>query len=130
MGIAKRQDDDGEDIDPSAATDQLRRANDYALRRSFGRSAFDYASKFSAQATATYSAVSIGAAPSDATLVATTSQSPGSNPVGSPPDPNEQGPRYVVDHIVELQFVVGAFRVNPRPYVNSMIPMYLASHVR
>lgn len=24
MGIAKRQDDDGEDIDPSAATDQLR----------------------------------------------------------------------------------------------------------
>ncbi|KAL8650247.1 MAG: hypothetical protein Q9210_003939 [Variospora velana] len=110
MGIAKRQDDDGEDIETSAATDQLRNAVDYAAR-------------FSAQATATYSAVSIGAAPSDAALVATTSQSPGSNAVGSPPDPKEQGPGYVVDHIVELQFAVGAFQINPRPYVNSMIPM-------
>ncbi|KAL8687481.1 MAG: hypothetical protein Q9218_006359, partial [Villophora microphyllina] len=39
----------------------------------------------------------------------------GTDAVGSPPDSKEQGPRYVVDHILELQFVVGAFQINPRP---------------
>ncbi|KAL8707434.1 MAG: hypothetical protein Q9225_007756, partial [Loekoesia sp. 1 TL-2023] len=79
------------------------------------RPAVDYASAFSAQATVTYSAVSVGASPSDAVLTATTTVSPGSNGVGPPPDPKQQGPRYVVDHILELQFVVGAFQINDRP---------------
>ncbi|KAL8791712.1 MAG: hypothetical protein Q9195_005719 [Heterodermia aff. obscurata] len=99
-GINRRQDVDGEVVEAKAATDQL---------------PIDYASLFSAQPTVTYSAVSVGAAPSNARLVATTSVSPGSNAVGSPPDSSEQGPNYVVDHILELQFAVGAFQINPRP---------------
>ncbi|KAL8799656.1 MAG: hypothetical protein Q9182_005726 [Xanthomendoza sp. 2 TL-2023] len=98
--LDKRQ--DGDDVDADAATDPL-------------RDAIDYASAFRARATVTYSAVSTGAQPSDAVLVATTTVSPGNAAVGPPPDSREQGPRYVVDHILELQFVVGAFSVNPRP---------------
>lgn len=77
--------------------------------------AIDYASVFSAQAAVTYSAISVGAAPSDAVQIATTTISPGNNAVGSPPDHKEQGDKYVVDHILELQFVVGAFQINPPP---------------
>ncbi|KAL8821134.1 MAG: hypothetical protein Q9223_000789 [Gallowayella weberi] len=98
--LDKRQ--DGDEVDADAATDPL-------------RDAIDYASAFSARATVTYSAVSTGAQATDAVLVATTTVSPGNAAVGPPPDSNEQGPRYVVDHILELQFVVGAFQVNPRP---------------
>ncbi|KAL8670784.1 MAG: hypothetical protein Q9224_007652, partial [Gallowayella concinna] len=100
--LHKRQDGD---VEEDSATDPLR---DVA-------SAINYASVFSAQATVTYSAVSTGAQATDAQLVATTTVTPGNNAVGPPPDTNEQGPRYVVDHILELQFVVGAFQVNPRP---------------
>ncbi|KAI4191583.1 MAG: hypothetical protein LQ346_004729 [Caloplaca aetnensis] len=100
-GFAKRQDGEGEDVD-TEAIDALRHA-------------VDYASVFSAQSTATYSAVSVGSAPSEATLVATTTVAPGTKAVGSPPEPREQGDKYVVDHILELQFVVGAFSVNTRP---------------
>ena len=81
-------------------------------------SAINYASVFSAQATATYSAVSTGASPGAAVLASVTAISPGTGAAGSPPDPNEQGNVYNVDHILELQFVVGAFQVNPRPYVH------------
>lgn len=80
-------------------------------------SALDYTSIFSAQATATYSAVSTGASPSDAVLASVTAVSPGNGAAGVPPDPDEQGRIYNIDHILELQFVVGAFQVNPRPYV-------------
>ncbi|KAI4094910.1 MAG: hypothetical protein Q9206_004671 [Seirophora lacunosa] len=114
-GIHKRQEVDGEDIETSGATDQLRKA-------------VNYASVFSAQKTVTYSAVSTGAAPSDATLVGTVTRSPGSNAAGSPPDAKEQGKQFVVDHIVELQFVVGAFSIQSRPYVKSKMLMQLAQH--
>lgn len=63
----------------------------------------------------TYAAVSTGAATSDARLVATTTLMPGNKAVGSPPDSSEQGTKYVVDHILELQFAVGAFKVNLWP---------------
>ncbi|KAL8917004.1 MAG: hypothetical protein Q9208_008222 [Pyrenodesmia sp. 3 TL-2023] len=66
--------------------------------------------------------VSIGAAPSDAALVGTTTITPGNNRPGPPPDQKEQGDRYEVDHILELQFAVGAFQVNPRPYVFFQVP--------
>ena len=79
-------------------------------------SAVDYTSVFSAQATATYSAVSTGASPSDAVLASVTAVAPGNGAPGVPRDPNEQGNIYNIDHILELQFVVGAFSVNPRPY--------------
>ncbi|KAL8774320.1 MAG: hypothetical protein Q9209_001071 [Squamulea sp. 1 TL-2023] len=101
-GIDKRQDVDGEDIETEAATDELRKA-------------LDYAAIFSAQDTVTYSAISVGTKTADAVQTATTIISPGNNAVGSPPDPKEQGDKYVVDHILELQFVVGAFQINPRP---------------
>lgn len=81
-------------------------------------SAINYASVFSAQPTATYSAVFIGASPSDAILSSFKEVPSGTGAAGSPPDPNEQGPIYNVDHILELQFVVGAFQSNPRPYVH------------
>ena len=76
--------------------------------------AINYASLFSAQPTVIYSALSTGTATTDARLVATTTISPGNSVVGSPPD-LIQGNQYVVDHILELQFVVGAFQVNTRP---------------
>lgn len=81
-------------------------------------SAINYASVFSNQPTATYSAISIGASPTDAILASVTEVSPGTGAAGSPPDPNEQGISWNVDHILELQFVVGAFQVNPRPYAH------------
>ncbi|KAL8761075.1 MAG: hypothetical protein Q9184_002781 [Pyrenodesmia sp. 2 TL-2023] len=98
--FAKRQEVEGEDVDADAATGPL---------------PVNYASIFSAQATVTYSAVSVGAAPSDAALIGTTTVTPGTNRPGPPPDKKEQGEIYVVDHILELQFAVGAFSVNPRP---------------
>ncbi|KAL8662434.1 MAG: hypothetical protein Q9202_004755, partial [Teloschistes flavicans] len=82
----------------------------------FAMAAVNYRSIFSNQPTVTYSAVSTGAQPASAKLVATSTVSPGTNGVGSPPDTKEQGTAYAVDHILELQFVVGAFQVNPRPY--------------
>ncbi|KAL8635548.1 MAG: hypothetical protein Q9228_006968 [Teloschistes exilis] len=99
--LEKRQSDSDDDIDPDAATDPLRRA-------------VNYRTVFSNQATVTYSAVSPGALPASAQLAATTTV-PGNIRPGSPPDPTEQGTVYVVDHILELQFVVGAFQVNPQP---------------
>ena len=81
--------------------------------------AVNYAASFSAQATATYSVVSTGASPTDAALASHTEVSPGTGAPGAPLDPQEQGTAYNVDHIFELQFVVGAFQLNPRPYVMS-----------
>ncbi|KAL9578853.1 MAG: hypothetical protein Q9203_006939, partial [Teloschistes exilis] len=100
--LEERQSDGGGDLETDAATDPL-------------RDAVKYRNIFSNQATVTYSAVSTGAQPASAKLVATSTVSPGTNGVGSPPDANEQGTGYTVDHILELQFVVGAFQVNPRP---------------
>ncbi|KAL8676080.1 MAG: hypothetical protein Q9186_007365 [Xanthomendoza sp. 1 TL-2023] len=114
--LHKRQDGD---VEEDSATDPLRDGKQdqpfITLCLLTVASAINYASVFSAQATVTYSAVSTGAQATDAQLVATTTVTPGNNAVGPPPDTNEQGPRYVVDHILELQFVVGAFQVNPRP---------------
>ncbi|KAM0802096.1 hypothetical protein BDR22DRAFT_135903 [Usnea florida] len=102
LQLEERQDSNGDDLETDAATDPL-------------RDAIDYTSVFSAQATATYSAVSTGASPSDAVLASVTAVSPGNAAAGTPPDPSEQGQIYNIDHILELQFVVGAFQVNPRP---------------
>ncbi|KAL9576737.1 MAG: hypothetical protein Q9203_007682 [Teloschistes exilis] len=109
--LEKRQSDSDDDIDPDAATDPLRRA-------------VNYRTVFSNQATVTYSAVSPGALPASAQLAATTTV-PGNIRPGSPPDPTEQGTVYVVDHILELQFVVGAFQVNPQPCA---LPSFLSPH--
>lgn len=81
-------------------------------------SAINYASVFSNQPTATYSAVSVGTSPTDAILASVTAVSPGTGAAGSPPDSDEQGNSWNVDHILELQFVVGAFQLNSRPYVH------------
>lgn len=102
LKLGKRQDANTTDFETDASTNPL-------------RSAINYASVFSNQPTATYSAISIGASPTDAILASVTEVSPGTGAAGSPPDPNEQGISWNVDHILELQFVVGAFQVNPRP---------------
>ncbi|KAI4101985.1 MAG: hypothetical protein L6R37_004650 [Teloschistes peruensis] len=101
QALEKRLSDSDDDIDPDAATDPLRRA-------------VNHRSVFFNQATVTYSAISTGALPASAQLAATTTV-PGNIRPRSPPDPTEQGTVYVVDHILELQFVVGAFQVNPQP---------------
>ena len=121
LQLKERQDSNGDDLETDAATDPLRDGKlrfpvpDVPLLTPL--SAIDYTSVFSAQATATYSAVSTGASPSDAVLASVTAVSPGNAAAGTPPDPSEQGQIYNIDHILELQFVVGAFQVNPRPYV-------------
>ena len=121
LQLEERQDANTDDLETDAATDPLR---DGKLKYPVGCierltmiSAIDYTSVFSAQATATYSAVSTGASPSDAVLASVTAVSPGNGAAGAPPGPAEQGRIYNIDHILELQFVVGAFQVNPRPYV-------------
>lgn len=123
LELGKRQDANTDDIETDSNTDPLRDGKSIILYQVptslILPSAIDYASVFSAQATATYSAVSTGASPSDAVLASVTAVSPGTGAVGSPPDPKEQGDVYNVDHILELQFVVGAFQVNSRPYVQS-----------
>lgn len=75
--------------------------------------AVDYASLYYAQNPATLTAIATGAADTDASFVPTATVTPGQN-AGSPPDAT-QGAKYQVDHIVELQFLVGAFSVNARP---------------
>ncbi len=75
--------------------------------------AVDYTSVYYAQDPATLTAIATGAADTDASFVSTSTVKPGQN-AGSPPD-STQGATYQVDHIVELQFLVGAFSVNARP---------------
>ncbi|KAI4254267.1 MAG: hypothetical protein LQ352_003183 [Teloschistes flavicans] len=89
--LEKRQTDDGDDLETDAATDPL-------------RDAVNYRSIFSNQPTVTYSAVSTGAQPASAKLVATSTVSPGTNGVGSPPDTKEQGTALDVDPAFSLEF--------------------------
>ena len=121
LQLEERQDANTDDLETDAATDPLRDGKSrflvWYLQLLTLPSALDYTSIFSAQATATYSAVSTGASASDAVLASVTAVSPGNGAAGVPPDPAEQGRIYNIDHILELQFVVGAFQVNPRPYV-------------
>ena len=121
LQLEERQDANTDDLETDAATDPLRdgklRFAVWYIQLLTLLSAVDYTSIFSAQSTATYSAVSTGASPINAVLASVTAVSPGNGAAGTPPDPSEQGPKYNIDHILELQFVVGAFKVNSRPYV-------------
>lgn len=121
--LEERQDANTDSLETDAATDPLRDGKPkfpvWYKRILTLLSAIDYTSIFSAQATATYSAVFTGASPSNAVLASVTAVPQGNGAPGVPPDPSEQGQIYNIDHILELQFVVGAFQVNPRPYVRN-----------
>ncbi|KAL9100974.1 MAG: hypothetical protein Q9163_003716 [Psora crenata] len=99
----RRQDVDGDDIETAAQLDPI-------------RNAVDYASLYTAQPTATYTTLAIGNQPSDASFVSYTTVAPGQNAGGPPTEVAAvQGSTWEIDHIVELQFFVGAFSVENRP---------------